>query len=103
MKQITINIRPIEEAEKNDKAKLTWQGGRPVFIGWAKKTKYEYYNEPWYKLGVPRSREVDDGSAWYFVDFNPVTAKYEYTVPCGLFAPEWFAELPMLCYAKESE
>jgi hypothetical protein len=103
MKQITMNIRPIEEAEKNDRAKLSWQGNRPVLIGWAEKTRTEFFTEPWYKLWFPNHRTVDDGSGWYFVNFNPVTAQYEYTVPCGLFVPEVFAELPMLCHAKESE
>jgi hypothetical protein len=103
MKQITMNIRPIEEAVKNDQVKLSWQDGRAVLIGWRKKTKIEYYNEPWYKLGVPGSREVDDGSEWYFIRFNPRTAKYELDAPCGLFIPEVFAELPLLCHAKEIE
>lgn len=103
MKQITMNIRPIEEAEKNDQVKLSWQDGRPVFIGWRKKTKYEFTNEPWYKGWYPKTLEVDDGSEWWFVIFNPRTAKYELDAPCGLFVPEAFAELPLLCHAKEIE
>ncbi len=103
MKTITTVVKSIEEAVKNDQVKLSWQDGRPVFIGWRKVTKREYYNEPWYKLGVPNSREVDDGSEWWFVKFNPRTAKYELDAPCGLFAPEVFADLPMLCHAKEIE
>lgn len=103
MKQITMNIRPIEEAEKNNQVKISWQDGRPVFFGWSKKTKIEAYNEPWYKLWHVSTREVDDGSEWWFVNFNPRTAKYELDAPCGLFAPEVFADLPLLCHAKEVE
>jgi hypothetical protein len=101
MKQITMNIRPIEEAVKDNQVKLSWQDGRPVFIGWSKKTRTEFFTEPWYKLWYPNSREVDDGSEWYFIRFNPRTAKYELDTPCGLFVPEVFAELPLLCHAKE--
>lgn len=101
MKQITIDVMPIEQAEKNDRVKLTWQDGRPVFIGWRSRTHKEWFNEPWYKLWAANYRVVDDGSEWYFIRFNPETAKYELDRPCGLFAPEVFAELPMLCFARE--
>lgn len=103
MKQITMNIRPIEEAEKNNQVKLSWQDGRAVMIGWSKKTKIERYNEPWYKLCIERTREVDDGSEWYFIRFNPKTARYELDSPCGLFVPTEFAELPLMSHAKEIE
>lgn len=103
MNHIRMNIRPIEEADKNNQVKLSWQDGRPVFIGWREKTKTEFFTEPWYKLWYPNSRTVDDGSEWWFVIFNPKTAKYELDAPCGLFVPEVFAELPLLCHAKGIE